>query len=238
LSVGWPSALSHTSALRRWGLAVRDTPQRHVLVPAHRHLTAQPQLRLHRVQRVPPLVKLGEVVTVDRPDAIVQGWECLDGTSRRGPLLSAVRKRQVTVDQLRSVLSRRSRVTDRTALCVLIDALADGCESELELWGYLHVFDVRGLRHARRQLVLSVRGERFRLDLAYEDEMLAVELDGRAYHSAPDQWERDIRRDAVLATIGWQTLRFSHRRLTQDVPGCRRQTLQILAARRRWRDSS
>jgi very-short-patch-repair endonuclease len=83
--------------------------------------------------------------------------------------------------------------------------------------------------------VVAVGRERFRLDLAYEEEMLAVELDGRAYHAGVDQWERDIRRDGLLATIGWQTLRFSHRRLTLEIPGCRRQTLDVLAARRRWR---
>ena len=30
--------------------------------------------------------------------------------------------------------------------------------------------------------------------------------------------ERDIRRDALLATVGWQTLRFGYRRLTHDAP--------------------
>jgi very-short-patch-repair endonuclease len=167
----------------------------------------------------------------------VQGWEVLAGADRRAPLLAAVRQRLTTVPDIRTALSRRSRVTDRSGLVGLLKALTDGCESELELWGYLHVFDVAGLRHSRRQLVVIAGGQGFRLDLAFEDEMLAVELDGRAYHASPEQWERDIRRDALLATIGWQTIRFSHRRLTHDIAGCRRQTLEVLAARRRWRAS-
>ncbi|WP_408649774.1 hypothetical protein [Jatrophihabitans sp.] len=58
-----------------------------------------------------------------------------------------------------------------------------------------------------------------------------MELDGRAYHAAPEQWERDIGRDVELATLGWQTIRLSHARLTRDVPGCRRDVLAVLRSR-------
>lgn len=113
--------------------------------------------------------------------------------------------------------------------------LEAGCDSELELWGYTRVFDVPGLRHGRRQYELSVDGETFRLDLGYEEEQVAIELDGRRYHAGPDQWERDIARDLKLARIGWQTVRLSHRRLTTDVDGCRRDVLAVLRSRRQRR---
>jgi len=69
--------------------------------------------------------------------------------------------------------------------------------------------------------------------MLYEAERLIVELDGRRFHASAGQWERDIARDLALAKIGWQTVRLSHRRLTSDVDGCRRDVLAVLATRRR-----
>jgi very-short-patch-repair endonuclease len=63
--------------------------------------------------------------------------------------------------------------------------------------------------------------------------MLAVEMDGAAYHGEPGQRERDIRRDAGVAARGIQTIRFSHLRLFNDPDGVRAETLDILEARRR-----
>jgi very-short-patch-repair endonuclease len=129
------------------------------------------------------------------------------------------------------------RLAGHSQLVRLIDLLAAGCEGELELWGYSAVFDVAGLRGAVRQRTVVVNGNAYRLDMAYEAERVAVELDGRAYHSSPEQWERDTRRDLALATMGWQTVRLSHRRLTQEVDQVRRQVLAVLASRRHWRAS-
>jgi very-short-patch-repair endonuclease len=58
-------------------------------------------------------------------------------------------------------------------------------------------------------------------------------MDGAAFHGSPGQRERDIRRDAALAVMGIQVVRFSHQRLFGDPDGCRRELLAILAARRR-----
>jgi very-short-patch-repair endonuclease len=57
--------------------------------------------------------------------------------------------------------------------------------------------------------------------------------DGSQYHAGEEQRERDRRRVAVLGTVDWLTLRYSHARLHSDVAGCRRDTLERLAAQRR-----
>jgi very-short-patch-repair endonuclease len=62
---------------------------------------------------------------------------------------------------------------------------------------------------------------------------LAVEMDGAAWHGSREQRERDIRRDALLATVGWQTLRFSFARLTGAPDDCRREIRAVHAARLR-----
>ncbi len=43
---------------------------------------------------------------------------------------------------------------------------------------------------------------------------LVLEIDGFAYHSDPEQFERDRRRDARLSARGYRVLRFSYRQVT------------------------
>lgn len=47
------------------------------------------------------------------------------------------------------------------------------------------------------------------LDFGFESVKLGVEVDGRDFHSAPADQERDRRRGAYLAKCGWTILRFS-----------------------------
>ncbi|SDE87665.1 Protein of unknown function [Blastococcus fimeti] len=111
--------------------------------------------------------------------------------------------------------------------------LADGCQSELEIWGCLHVLRGPGMPAFTQQRRVQVAGEWFVLDAACEEVMLAVEMDGAAWHGSRAQRERDIRRDALLATIGWQTMRFGHRRMTRQPDACRRDIRATYLARRR-----
>ena len=57
--------------------------------------------------------------------------------------------------------------------------LAAGCESELEIWGHLRVFErARASTTAYASSALHAGGRRFRLDLAFVPERVAVEMDG------------------------------------------------------------
>jgi very-short-patch-repair endonuclease len=227
--LGMPSAISHLSALRRWGLA--EAPQDvHVTVPPRR-CPRRPGLQVHRAVQFPKVVRLDGVVTVAAADAVVGSWPLLPERERRSPAITAVRTRLIRAVDLLDARQRVPRLAGARDLDSLIRLLADGCESELELWGLTRVFDVDGLRHGKQQFVLEVSGRRYRLDLAYVDEKVAVEMDGEAYHSTREQREADRRRDAALATIGWLTLRFTTRRMHQDVGDCRRETLAVLRSR-------
>jgi endogenous inhibitor of DNA gyrase (YacG/DUF329 family) len=57
-----------------------------------------------------------------------------------------------------------------------------------------------------------------RLDLANTDLKLAVELDGLS-HSTKLQKERDARKEVMLASLGWTTLRFSNEQVRSDLDG-------------------
>jgi very-short-patch-repair endonuclease len=115
----------------------------------------------------------------------------------------------------------------------LVRLLEEGCRSELEVWGCLHVLRGSGMPPFTLQRRLQVQGRLFYLDAACDEVKLAVEMDGAAHHGSRDQRERDIRRDALLATVGWQTLRFGYRRMTAQPDACRRDIRASYQARRR-----
>ena len=84
-----------------------------------------------------------------------------------------------------------------------------------------------------QQRRVAVAGRTFVLDAAYDDVLLAVEMDGAAWHGSRTQREADIARDALLATVGWQTLRFGYARMTGSPDACRRDIVAAREARSR-----
>jgi hypothetical protein len=60
-----------------------------------------------------------------------------------------------------------------------------------------------------QQHPVVVDGDRFRLDFAYPDEMVAIEYDGWDAHRARTAFDRDRRRDRKLQVAGWTVLRIT-----------------------------
>lgn len=233
-SVGGDVALSHVTALAQWELPVPGDASLHVTAFQPRHPRGVPgQLVVHRTLLPLDARSVAGLATVRPETAVVTSWPLLRGAEQRAPVIEGARRRLFTPQLLMRLAETMTWLLGRRDLRHLVSQIVAGCESELELWGYTGVFAVPGFQHAVRQLSVRVGANTYRLDLAFEEERVAVELDGRAFHAERGQWERDIARDLALATAGWQTVRLSHRRLTQDVQGCRRDVLAVLAARRR-----
>jgi very-short-patch-repair endonuclease len=53
------------------------------------------------------------------------------------------------------------------------------------------------------------------LDFAFVAQRVAIEIDGRAWHSAGDRFQADRRRQNRLVLLGWTVLRFTWEDLTQ-----------------------
>jgi very-short-patch-repair endonuclease len=233
LSVGGEAALSHTTALARVDLPAPPDGPLHVTAYNPRHPRGVPgELVVHRTLLPLDAREIGGLPVVRPEVAAVMSWPLLAGSDQRAPLIEGTRRRLLLPQRAAALTEKMIWLKGVRDLRALLGLLLAGCESELELWGYTDVFNVPGLNDAARQRVVRVGDRTYRLDMAYEAEMLAVELDGRAYHASPAQWERDIARDLELAKIGWQTIRLSQFRLTHDVDGCRRDVLAVRAARR------
>jgi very-short-patch-repair endonuclease len=228
--------VSHRSALGLWDLMPSGMPI-HLTVELTRSGRGSAGIVLHRTRELRDTMRRVDglpVTCVER--AVVDSWGSPAGLSRaelRAAAIGAVRRRLCLPRQLYDEAGRRPCLRNRAALLQLVGLLADGCQSELEIWGCLNVLRGPGMPPFVQQRRIAVAGQTFVLDAAYDEVKLAVEMDGAAWHGSRQQRERDIRRDALLASVGWQTLRFGYGRLTSTPDGCRRDVLAAYNARRR-----
>lgn len=64
----------------------------------------------------------------------------------------------------------------------------------------------------------SVPGRRFRLDIAFPEQMLAIEVDGHKSHGKHRAgFEKDREKQNLLTLNGWRVLRFSGREIRQNI---------------------
>jgi very-short-patch-repair endonuclease len=227
---------SHVTALALWELIEHPAGAVHVTVDLSKSARGSRGVTVHSSPGIDAerrRVAEFSVTSVER--SLVDAWGRPDPLHRsdiRAAAITAVRRRQCSVREWALELARRPRLPGRAELAGLVELLAAGCHSELEIWGCLNVLRAPGMPPFVQQRRVEVGGEVFLLDAAYDEVRLAVEMDGAAWHGSRQQRERDIRRDALLATIGWQTLRFGFRRLTTTPEACRREIRYAYAARR------
>jgi very-short-patch-repair endonuclease len=234
LYAGWQAAVSHLSGLAVWRLPVPADGPIHLTSSTHRHLRGTPGLVVHR-RKMLRLAASDVVIRADVPvlkleRCIVDSWPMLDADAQRAPAICAVASRMTTPDRIREALQFTPRLGGRRYLVNLLDLLALGCRSELEVWGYANVFAGLGLRW---QVPVSIGERTVYLDAYHEVGRLNFELDGRKYHSSVLDRERDLRRDAALAALGIMVVRFTHDRLVREPNEVRAQAIAIMAAARR-----
>ncbi|MFG1919424.1 DUF559 domain-containing protein [Micromonospora sp. NPDC048898] len=233
---GGRAALSRLTALDVWGLRRQPSGEPvHLDLPRGSGLRNRPHLVVrHRTDFTiaPPQVVTRAGVPVTRLDrTLVDCWPLLQPVDRSGPLIRAVNDRLTTAQRLVAALAEAPTIDDRGTLRRLLDRLAAGCRSPLEIWGHDHVFTGPGMPTFTRQARVRVGARTIYLDMFAEAERVDIELDGATSHGDPAEREIDLRRDALLATLGILVVRFTHRRLIADPVQVRRETLAILAAR-------
>ncbi len=237
---GRDAVASHGTALALWELLPPPAGPLHLTVGDSRSGRGWSGVVLHRNAGALADRRRADglpVTSVER--AVVDAWGRAGPPSRdevRAAAITAVRQRLCRPADLAHEREVSTRLRGRAELTGLVRLLADGCRSELEIWGCLRVLRAPGMPAFTQQRRVTVGRETFFLDAAYDDVLLAVEMDGAAWHGSSRQRESDIRRDSLLATAGWQTLRYGYRRLTTAPEECRRDVLAVYRARRRLLD--
>ena len=105
--------------------------------------------------------------------------------------------------------------------------MSTGCQSELEIRGLRDVLAVTGLPAPLLQHRVDLPDGPVHLDAAWPELKIAVEFDGAAFHGRLSDRERDLRRDAALAALGWVVLRFGFRDVTERPHVCRARIVAV-----------
>lgn len=234
---GTGGTLSHVSALAAWRL-IPEGGAIHVSVLASRRARRGRALAVHRVRHL-ETIRVGGLPVTPLARSLTDSWGLAHraaGRPRdvdliRGAVIDGLRERQVRAAELRAEMERNPALPGRRELRALITLVEQGCQSELEIWGVLHVLRGAGMPEFVQQHKIVLPWGTVWLDAAIPDLKIAVELDGAAFHGSPTARERDLRRDAALAARGWVVLRFSYRRLRREPDACRREILAVCRSR-------
>ena len=156
-------------------------------------------IRATTVERT--LVDLGSVV----PPTIVER-----------SLESALRRNLVTVDRISDV-ARSARSGGGNAIREVIDRRGVSVlptESDAETLFNLIAREL-GLPDPRRQHLVILRGRKYRLDFAWPELRLAVEIDGASAHGL-GELAADLRRQNQILLDGWLVMRFTWHMVARD----------------------
>ena len=234
LHAGPRAALSHTTALAVWGVRTLERPL-HLTVDQSIKRAGAPDLIVHRRLRFDPgsaqcVQRRGLPVTT-LPRTVIDSWPLLPPVDRRPLVLDLANRGLITASQVDGALAERPNVAGRRGLRQTIDLIADGCRSELEAHGVLNVFSHRSLPRSVGQYPVQLPGGRIRLDRAWPEVKLAVELDSARHHTSPEDRRRDLARDRELAALGWIVLRFTYADVLRDPDAVRAAVLEVYRVR-------
>ena len=216
----------------------------HVTVPADRYPRDSAGVIVHRTTLAPPTTEVQGLHVVHLARSLVDAWAWAHVPKRnpaaererplvRQAVIESIRDRWVNVPTLRMESSALRAHAGRAALTELLDLVAGGCQSELEIWGVQHVLPGPPELPApvQQHPIRLTNGRWVHADAAFPEALVIVELDGAAFHGSRDARERDLRRDSALAALGWVVLRFSYARLINDPEGCRREIIAVVRRR-------
>lgn len=225
------AALSGAAALFVWGLLDKPPAELEIAVPHDLRVRGPSWLKVRRVSHELSATERNGLRVVSPASAIVTGFGEVDPRLRAEIVFRAIRTGLAGAPQVREVLRGTPRVKARRALEARLDAAERGAHSWLEERGLREVFNTKAFAGFVRQHQVVVEGERFVLDMFETRTRLAVELDGAQFHADGNARIRDIRRDAVVATQGIQTIRLATWDLVNRPDWCRQVVLEVLAAR-------
>jgi very-short-patch-repair endonuclease len=215
------AVVSHRSAAELWGLTRPAGYVEVSVVPP-----SQPRLRppaiAHRILDLPaeePIERQGlritdPVRTVIDLGLVLPHWSVGDALSRG---LSTRLLSLADVRQLRNALGRKGR-NGVGVVRELLEARAaiSGTEESLLEKRLLDLLRQADLPAPTLQHEVWAAG-RFvaRVDAAYVDRQVAIEVDGYEHHTTPGAFQRDRTRQNRLVALGWTVLRFTWEDVTK-----------------------
>ncbi|HEU5302574.1 MAG TPA: type IV toxin-antitoxin system AbiEi family antitoxin domain-containing protein [Acidimicrobiia bacterium] len=216
-----PAVASHRSAARLWGFddAIGDLVE--VTALRHRRRKADGVIWHESLRLVPQDITILEDVPVTGATrTILDLGVVLDESAVLAVLDDAIRRSLTTAQ---TVLAELERFGDRRRGSGVVRRAArrriDGPtpESPIETLFDALVAD-HGLPGPVRQWLVRDNGGRViaRVDFAYPNERLVIEIDGARFHATGTAWQDDLSRQNSLVALGLRVLRFTARDLRRS----------------------
>lgn len=195
-----------------------------VTVPRNSHGRAAPGCRVRR-RDLPTrdVIEHRGLRVTAVPLTVLEAAICRGG----GPAIMdrALQRRVGLVELQRSQCRNRGRYGSKAAQR-LLSAAAEGARSEAER---LFAALMRGA--GVTGWVSNFAVGPYEVDFAFPGPRVAIEIDGFAFHSDPEAFQRDRKRQNALALMGWQILRFTWLDLTTQPERVLREVLAAVSAR-------
>ena len=218
LAAGTTAVLAAWSAARALQMAWPQRPHGPVCLALppdeHRRLTGVVVLR-HGLRACDILTGPGRPATTTRPRTVVDCLRLAPRTLRAQMLDEALYQRWLSVDDLVDQVHAVHGQHGAPALRELLRGVASGARSAAERLAQ-KVLGRSGIDGWRwNHPVALPDGTTAVADAALPELRIAVEIDGRAYHSGPREFQHDRTRQNALVAAGWIVLRFTWHDLTR-----------------------
>lgn len=236
LSVGEPMAFCGYTAAQLWGFKVDSSQVLELLIPHERRI----RRLLLDVTRVSPFP--GEFITTKFGMSITNASLTIACVAEHRGLNwaetaidQALRQRLTTVKELRECqeyLARTCRRREKLVRELLVTRDDDTALAESVLESKILQWILRAnLPKPTPQYEIFVNGSRRRLDFAYPELKIAIEVDGFAFHNDRGVFDRDRILSTWLASSGWLVLRVTSRTTRDELIAVVTSSIQ---QRREW----
>lgn len=162
-------------------------------------------------------------VTIKPLTALIAAVELPDGSAFLDRMLQI---RQVSLDELQRAVVAATGMHGIVQARTLLKVASSDSESEAER---LFVRLLKG--RCITGWVQQMWSGRFRLDFAWPEQQVAVEISGWAFHRYQDRHTNDINKANHLEAIGWRKLEFNWHMLNDSGEDCIDQVVALLNAR-------
>jgi very-short-patch-repair endonuclease len=207
--LGTNSPLSYLSAAITWDVPVPNDPWVHITRFDRRRLEWPPGVRVHRVALEPTAVTERDGLRLTtRTETLLDclGW--LPIGDARTLADRAKQQRWLAAADVEQRLRDQPGRWGNRQLRLILESMGDDAHSEAER--RLHTLLRRaGFSGWQANLSVYVARRRYVLDVAFQRQRVAIEIDGYRTHSDRDAFQNDRTKDVQLRLAGWTVLRFT-----------------------------
>ncbi len=155
------------------------------------------------------ITRFDGVAVAELTDTVVDLLRFLPPASARLVAYRACQTKILTVADLTVSCERLVRCAGAPQLRAIAADMADGTQSEAERLVVKILRDTGVSGWVTQHEFTLPDGSRAVIDIAFPERRIAIEVDGRAFHSDAARFARDRRRQNLLVQEGWTVLRFT-----------------------------